>query len=149
MSGIRKKNTDQQQYQTGIVQKDAALKLLKDNGFRITKQRRLLIDIIFSQECTCCKELYFLALKKDPGIGTATIYRTIDALEQAGALKRKNAYQICCREPVEIKKCKVELDDNSTLELDYLSIKNYIEQGLSHSRSTDKKNKKITLMPEE
>ena len=37
------------------------------------------------EECTCCKEIYFLASKKDPNIGMATVYRMINLLEEIGA----------------------------------------------------------------
>ena len=45
---------------------------------------RFLIDIILSETCSYCKEVYILALKKDPGIGIATVYRMVDALEKIG-----------------------------------------------------------------
>ena len=67
------------------MQKDEIIARLREKGFRITKQRELLIDIILEENHSCCKEIYVLAHKKDPGIGTATVYRTVTALEQIGA----------------------------------------------------------------
>ena len=32
---------------------------LKKNGCRITSQRKLLIDVILQDECSCCKEIYY------------------------------------------------------------------------------------------
>ena len=78
-----------------IMTKDQVIERLKKQGFRITKQRQILIDIILSESCICCKEVYILALKKDSGIGIATVYRTMDALEKVGVLERRSAYQIC------------------------------------------------------
>ena len=74
------------------MQREEILKKLREQGCRITKQRQLLLDIILQEECTCCKEIYFLASKKDPNIGMATVYRMINLLEEIGALKRKSAY---------------------------------------------------------
>ena len=64
-----------QQYQRGSMQRSAIVDRLRREGCRITKQRKIILDIILQEECTCCKEIYFLASKKDPNIGMATIYR--------------------------------------------------------------------------
>lgn len=76
------------------MQKDMIIAQLRENGFRVTKQRELLIDIILEGNISCCKEVYVLAHKKDPGIGIATVYRTMDALEQIGVLERKIVFQL-------------------------------------------------------
>ena len=75
------------------MNKDKVIEQLKNQGFRITKQRKVLIDIILDGNCSCYKEVYILATKKDPGIGISTVYRTVEALETVGALKRGSAYQ--------------------------------------------------------
>lgn len=75
------------------MEKTTILEMLRSNGFRITKQREILIDIILKDEYRCCKEIFYLAQKQDPGIGIATIYRTINALEDIGVLERKAAIQ--------------------------------------------------------
>ena len=54
---------------------------LKKNGCRITSQRKLLIDVILQDECSCCKEIYYKAAKRDPSIGMATVYRMVKTLE--------------------------------------------------------------------
>jgi len=69
---------------------------LKKRGCRITSQRRLLIDVILQDECSCCKEIYYRASKKDPSIGMATVYRMVKTLEDAGLIQRKNMYRIDC-----------------------------------------------------
>ncbi|MDD3251506.1 MAG: transcriptional repressor [Lachnospiraceae bacterium] len=69
---------------------------LKKSGCRITTQRQLLIDIILKDECSCCKEIYYRAAKKDPSIGMATVYRMVKTLEEAGLIQRKNMYRIDC-----------------------------------------------------
>lgn len=40
------------------MQKEMVLQSLKENGCRITKQRKILLDIILQEECACCKEIY-------------------------------------------------------------------------------------------
>ena len=77
-----------QQYQRSSMQRSAIVDRLRREGCRITKQRKIILDIILQEECTCCKEIYFLASKKDPNIGMATVYRMINLLEEIGALKR-------------------------------------------------------------
>ena len=40
-------------------EKESIIIKLKENGCRITKQRKIILDIILQEECTCCKEIYF------------------------------------------------------------------------------------------
>ncbi len=63
------------------------ISLLKDNGFRITKQRKLIIDIILSSDGASCKEIYHKVVSKDSTVGTATVYRMIRLLEDVGIIK--------------------------------------------------------------
>ena len=58
---------------------------LRRNGCRI---------IILKDECSSCKEIYYLASKADPSIGMATVYRLVKTLEEAGLIHRKNMYRI-------------------------------------------------------
>ena len=67
---------------------------LKQNGCRITNQRKLLIDIILKDECSSCKEIYYQAIKTDATIGMATVYRMVKTLEETGLIQRKNLYRI-------------------------------------------------------
>ena len=75
-------------------QKQIIIERLKEDGCRITKQRLMLLDIILEDECSSCKEIYYRASTKDPSIGTATVYRMINTLEDIGAISRKNMYKI-------------------------------------------------------
>ena len=118
-----------QQYQRSNMQRSAIMNRLRQAGCRITKQRKIILDIILQEECTCCKEIYFLASKRDPNIGMATIYRMINILEEIGALKRKRAYRICNEEsPVHI--CSVKLDDYTSIRLDGEKLRQVIEKGM-------------------
>lgn len=74
------------------------LQELKRHGCRITNQRQLLIDIILTDECCSCKEIYYQAIKSEPEIGMATVYRMVRTLEEAGLIRRKNMYQIQCED---------------------------------------------------
>ena len=81
-------------YSRTDMQKDAIIQKLKENGGRITKQRLILLDIILGEDCSCCKEIYYKAVKIDNRIGVATVYRMINTLEEIGAINRRNMYKI-------------------------------------------------------
>lgn len=76
-------------YSTTQMQKDIIIQKLREQGCRITKQRRMLLDIILNEECSSCKEIYYKASKQDDHIGAATVYRMINTLEDVGAISRK------------------------------------------------------------
>ena len=129
------------------LQKKEIMEQLRNQGFRITRQRKLLIDIILGETCSCCKEVYVLASKRDPGIGMATVYRTVDALERVGALKQRPSYQLCSQKNTRIEGCLVELEDHYTVNLEYLSMIKLLEQGMRNcGLSGGKKIESITLI---
>lgn len=74
-------------------EKDNIITKLKDNGCRITKQRRLILDIILENRCSGCKEIYIQAEKLDHSIGMATVYRLVKELEKIGVLSREIVYK--------------------------------------------------------
>lgn len=76
------------------MKKDTILRELRKRGGRITKQREILLDIILEDTCSCCKEIHYKAVKQDPTIGIATVYRMINSLEEIGAISRKKMYEI-------------------------------------------------------
>ncbi len=77
-----------------LKQKEVIVDKLKTNGCRITKQRLILLDVILEGGCASCKEIYYQASKIDNSIGTATVYRMINTLEEIGAIDRKNMYRV-------------------------------------------------------
>lgn len=81
-------------YQRTKMQEEMIFQKLKNMGCRITKQRQILLNIILQEECASCKEIYYKARKEDGKIGAATVYRTINLLEENGAISRKNMYRI-------------------------------------------------------
>jgi Fur family ferric uptake transcriptional regulator len=70
-----------------VNRKEQIVEKLKENGCRITKQRRMLIDIILENDCSSCKEIFYKASRADEKIGVATVYRMINALEEIGAIR--------------------------------------------------------------
>ncbi len=67
---------------------------LRKSGMRVTSQRMVLLDVILQDQCGSCKEIYYQAIKEDPTIGMATVYRMVKALEDTGLIKRRNMYRI-------------------------------------------------------
>lgn len=69
-------------------------KVLQQNGKRITKQRKILLDVILNGKWECCKEIYYEAVKQDPSIGMATVYRMMATLEEIGILERRSVFRM-------------------------------------------------------
>jgi Fur family ferric uptake transcriptional regulator len=77
-----------------MMQKDLIIQKLREQGCRITKQRLMILDIILQEDCSCCKEIYYKASKLDSRIGSATVYRMINTLEEIGAISRKIRFPV-------------------------------------------------------
>ena len=90
----KKKNHETANYHRNQMQKEIVIQRLREQGCRITKQRLMLLDVILNEDCSCCKEIYYKAAKRDPSIGMATVYRMVKTLEEAGLIQRKNMYRI-------------------------------------------------------
>ena len=90
----QKQQENQQKYERTQMQREIVIQRLKEQGCRITKRRMVLLDIILNENCSSCKEIYYKASKIDPKIGTATVYRMINTLEEIGAISRRNMYKI-------------------------------------------------------
>lgn len=109
--------------EAAVSKKEQIIEKLKENGCRITKQRLMLIDIILENECSSCKEIFYKAAKSDSKIGVATVYRMVNALEEIGAISRKNMYKVECRDDAEDGEgCEIVLDDHTIC---YLSPGNW------------------------
>ncbi|MCR4830738.1 MAG: transcriptional repressor [Pseudobutyrivibrio sp.] len=95
----------------GNEQREIIIQQLRESGCRITKQRLTILDIILNEDPSCVKEIYREAVKKDKNIGSATVYRMVNTLEEIGVINRKNMYQVDCSN------CKIhcideDCDDN-------------------------------------
>ena len=113
------------------MQKEIVISKLKEVGCRITKQRLILLDIILSKECSCCKEIYYEATKVDQGIGQSTVYRMVSLLEEIGAINRKNMYKIICDMDCEKKEsCQIEFEDHTVCHLSPKEWRAVIQAGL-------------------
>jgi Fur family ferric uptake transcriptional regulator len=114
-----------------IMQKELIIKKLKEKGCRMTRQRKLLLDIIFEGSCTCCKEIYYKAVKKDETIGMATVYRMVSTLEEIGAVSRNSVLGfpdcVSCGGNCG---CRIEFEDGTVLSLPADKWREVIETGL-------------------
>lgn len=118
-------------YQRTQMKREIILQKLKEQGCRITKQRLMLLDIILEEDCSCCKEIFYKASRRDKQIGAATVYRMINTLEEIGAISRKNMYKIACGNECKVENaCVIEFDDDSVEELSAQSWHRIIESGL-------------------
>lgn len=72
---------------------------LKNKGYKLTPQRRAVLDIIISNEGKhlTAEELYDLVKVECPEIGLATVYRTIQLLEELGVISRLELNDGCNR----------------------------------------------------
>ena len=121
----------EQPMQQRNMQKDAILNRLRQRGCRITKQRMVLLDIILDGDCSSCKEIYYKASKIDPSIGSATVYRMINKLEEIGAISRKNMYKVSFGEKCSMDNaCTVILDDNTMFNLSAQNWNKVVRAGL-------------------
>lgn len=73
---------------------DDMIQELKNRGKRITKQRRIMVEVIASKKAGDFKEIYYEISKKDPTIGQATVYRMLLMLEDIGAIQRVQGYVV-------------------------------------------------------
>ena len=88
MKDLNRQNKDTANFHRTKMQKEMVLQKLREQGCRITKQRKVLLDVILQEECASCKEIYYKVAALDPGIGAATVYRMVNLLEEIGAISR-------------------------------------------------------------
>ncbi|OFI05424.1 ferric uptake regulation protein [Clostridium acetireducens DSM 10703] len=72
---------------------------LKEKGYKLTPQRRAIVDIIIRNEGKhlTTEELYDLVKKECPEIGLATVYRTLQLLEEIGVVCKLDLHDGCSR----------------------------------------------------
>ena len=111
--------------------KDQIIEKLKKNGCRITRQRSMLIDIILENSCSSCKEIYYKAADKDHKIGLATVYRMVNALEEIGAIDRKNMYKVECAEDLTDEEgCEIILEDSTVFRMPKEKLDQIVRDGV-------------------
>lgn len=72
---------------------------LKEKGYKLTPQRRAIVDMIIRNEGShlTTEELYDLVRKECPEIGLATVYRTVQLLEELGVICKLDLNDGCSR----------------------------------------------------
>lgn len=126
-----RKTPEYRNYRRTQMQRDLIIDKLKERGCRITKQRMTLIDIILESECSSCKEIFYQASKVDDKIGTATVYRMVNVLEEIGAISRKNMYKIAYSESCGMEDaCTVVFDDGTSYHLSAQNWNAVVREGL-------------------
>ncbi|MBP3196258.1 MAG: transcriptional repressor [Butyrivibrio sp.] len=67
---------------------DQIVEALKESGMRVTRQRKLVADVIAENDGASCKDICCIVRGKDSSVGVATVYRMIKALEDIGVIER-------------------------------------------------------------
>ena len=72
---------------------------LQQKGYKLTTQRRAVLDILMqnSGEHLSTEEIYSLVKEKFPEIGLATVYRTVQLFEELRIVNRLNFDDGCSR----------------------------------------------------
>ena len=79
------------------------LQQLRELGFRITKQKKIIIGEILGNLDASTKELCYLVKEKDASIGQSSVYRTVQQLEMFGFIQRRKMIVLTGRDvPYEI-----------------------------------------------
>ena len=101
--------------QSNLVDMNALKENLKKKGYKLTPQRRSIVDVIIENEGKhlTAEEIYDEVKKKCPEIGLATVYRTILLLEELNIISRlihsnethRHHHLICnvCNKVLEVK----------------------------------------------
>ena len=97
-----------------VSRKDEIIERLKENGCRITRQRRILIDIILENDCASCKEIFYKASQEDKKIG----------------ISRKNMYRVECGEACADRiGCEIILEDDTVFRLPQEKLDQIVREG--------------------
>jgi len=71
-----------------MMNNDQIVEALKESGMRVTRQRKLVADVIAENDGASCKDICCIVRGKDSSVGVATVYRMIKALEDIGVIER-------------------------------------------------------------
>ena len=146
-TGKNRRKMEALSYRRTDMQKEMVIRKLRERGCRITRQRLMLIDVILEEECSCCKEIFYRASEKNPGIGPATVYRLVNMLEEIGAISRKNMYRIDFGpEEAGEEACAVELDDGTVFPLSGTQWNQVVLSGLKSCGYLKKKGVKSVVV---
>ena len=84
---------------SNLIDMNALKEDLKKKGYKLTPQRRSIVDTIIENEGQhlTAEEIYDSVKKSCPEIGLATVYRTILLLEDLGVISRLDLNDGCSR----------------------------------------------------
>ena len=75
---------------------DQWLNCLLAGGYRITTQRRIIVEeLVKAQRALDPVDLFAVCRKRDPGLGLVTVYRTLEQLELLGLIQRVHRSDGC------------------------------------------------------
>ena len=79
---------------------------LKETGFKITPQRRAIVEILLKHDHShlSSEEIYDLVRVDCPEIGLATVYRTMQLLDEIGLISKLNLDDGCIRYEISLHK---------------------------------------------
>lgn len=79
--------------------RDALSRLLREKGYKITAQRKAVLDVVLEHagEHLNSQEIYDLVKVKCPDVGVATVYRTLPVLEELGYVYAVDLEDGCTR----------------------------------------------------
>ncbi len=80
---------------TGTADRDEIVRLLRDEGYRITQPRIAIVDAILATPGGFTSDGLYDRLRGVAGIGRATVFRTVDTLAQLGYLRRLHGEEHC------------------------------------------------------
>lgn len=92
---------------------------LKETGFKITPQRRAIIEILLqnSSKHLSSEQIYDLVKVNCPEIGIATVYRTMQTLDEVGVISKLSLDDGCIR-------YEIDLDGDNSHKHHHLICKN-------------------------
>lgn len=130
-----------------FTRRDIIIQKLQQNGFKITKQRICIIDVLLREQCANCKEIYYKASQIDPKIGTATVYRVLNMLEEIKIIERLDSYRFM--NVIDEEKeadYRVVMQDESQVKLNSSQMKSILRAGLAaYGYNIQQKASKIVL----
>jgi Fur family transcriptional regulator, ferric uptake regulator len=74
----------------------SCLNILKQKGFRLTRQRRLIVEFIHdAHEHFSADDIISYVKQRMPKVNKSTVYRTLETLEQAGSVYKSESSDRC------------------------------------------------------
>lgn len=119
-------------FSSPIIGKEEILERFRERGYRLTSQRRLLLELILENNYICCKEIYYKANQNKNKVGIATVYRFLNTLEEIGAIEKKNQYYVSASEESTLQQCVVEFSSGKKHTLSKENFYRAVEEGMRH-----------------